>query len=129
LFDGVEDMKYCYCPNCDNLRPKSWYLRSRCERCQGECIEFNVKRSTFGILMYFFYALAGIMVVLYMGKNIWHSDWANIISSVPQQTFLILMIAFLVIGLVFSFIDVGKMNVEAEKVRISLKQDKAKKSP
>jgi hypothetical protein len=129
LFDGVENMKYCYCPNCDNLRPKSWYLRSRCEMCQGECIEFNVKRSTFGILMYFFYALAGIMVVLYAGNYIWHSDWASVISSVPQQTFTILMIAFFVIGLVFSYLDLGKMKVEAEKVRDGLRQDTTKKSP
>jgi hypothetical protein len=123
-------MKYCYCPNCDNLRPKSWYLRSRCELCHDECLQFNVKRSVFGILMYVFYALAGIMVVLYIGNYIWHADWAGIISSLPENTALILIIAFFVAGLVLSFLDIGKMNAEAEKVKSGLKQTKVtRKSP
>jgi hypothetical protein len=123
-------MKYCYCPNCDNLRPKSWYLRSTCEVCAGQCLEFNVKRSIFGILMYAFYAMAGLLVILYAGNYILHADWANIITNVPQQTAQILMIVFFALGLVFSFIDLGRMKAEAEKIRGDLRQEKAdKKSP
>jgi len=123
-------MKYCYCPDCDNLRPKSWYLRSRCEVCQGECRQFRVKHSLFGILMYAFYALAGVLVALYIGNYIWYMDWASIISSVPRNTVITLMIAFFVVGLVMSFIDIGRMNAEAERIRDGLKQvQTSKKSP
>jgi len=117
-------MKYCYCPNCDYLRPKSWFLRSRCEVCQGECVQFDVKRSIFGILMYLCYALSGILIALYVGNFLWHAGWASIISSVPQNTVLIIIIVFFITGLVFSFIDIGRTNAEAEKVKNGLKQVK-----
>lgn len=119
-------MKYCYCPRCDNLRPKGWLLRSHCEICQGDCIIFTVKRSLFGLVAYAFYILALAAIGLYAGRFMWSSSWADFYDVSSNEAILIL-IGLYATGLVLSFIDLGRTNAEAQRIKGKMKLEQASK--
>jgi hypothetical protein len=91
-------VKFCYCPECKELRPKNWQSGRSCKRCYGTCTIIKVPTSVAGYLMYAFSALAVALVALYL----FDEKWAMSDYSIP------LIFAAIIASFVCSFIEIGR---------------------
>lgn len=57
-------MKFCYCEECKDLRPKTWYRHSNCLICGQKCATIAIPMSIYGYLMYALSAIAAAFVYL-----------------------------------------------------------------
>jgi ABC-type multidrug transport system fused ATPase/permease subunit len=108
-------VKYCYCPDCDSLRPRNWYARRDCEICGKECVSIVVKRTIFGQLMYLLDAIALALIVLYAAYYQFNSDWASFFSAVSSDVAVILIFALIILSFIFAFIDLTKTTAVAQQ--------------
>ncbi len=119
----MQGVKYCYCPDCDNLRPRNWYARRKCEICRKECVPIIVKRTIFGQLMYVLDALALVLVILYTAYYQFNSDLASFFSAVSSDAAAILIFVLIILSFVFAYIDLAKTSEiakeKAEKIHQS----------
>lgn len=101
-------MKFYYCPQCKDLRPRSWYHYGKCLLCGERCVVIVVPVSLFGYLMYGLSALAAVFVVLeLLGEDLGLGDIR-----------LYLMFGSIILALVFSFLELNRATTLAqERVR------------
>jgi hypothetical protein len=111
----LPDVKYCFCPDCNNLRPRNWYSRRKCAICGKECVSIVVKRTIFGQLMYALDAVAFVLIVLYAAYYQFDSDWASFFSAISSDDATILIFALIILSFVCAFIDVGKTTAIAQE--------------
>ncbi|HUT26507.1 MAG TPA: hypothetical protein VMW85_00460 [Methanomassiliicoccales archaeon] len=88
-------MKFCYCGQCKDLRPRSWYHHGDCLLCGNECAIIVVPMSIFGYLMYIFSAIGAIFVVL---------ELINEDVGLGEGR-LYIMFGSLVLAMVFTFLE------------------------
>lgn len=62
----ANNVKFCYCAECKDLRPMSWYRHSNCLICGDKCATFVIPMSIYGYLMYLLSAIAAVFVYLEM---------------------------------------------------------------
>ena len=117
-------MKYAYCPDCDNLRPRNWSARLRCETCGRECVPIIVKRTIFGQLMYVLDAIAVVLIVLYAAYYQFNSDWASFFSAVPSDVATILIFALIISSFVLAFVDLSKTMAIAQEKAEAIKRNR-----
>ncbi len=111
----MPSVKYCYCPSCDNLRPRNWHARRNCETCNKECVPIVVERTIFGLLMYALDAIAIVLIVLYAAYYQLNDDWASFFSAIPSDIATILIFALIILSFVLAFIDLSKTTVIAQQ--------------
>lgn len=111
----MQGVKYCYCPDCDNLHPRNWYARRKCEICGKECVPIIVKRTIFGWLMYALDAAAVVLIVLYAAHYQFNSDLVSFFSAVPSDVAIALIFGLIILSFVFSFVDIAKTSAIAKK--------------
>jgi len=109
-------MKFCYCPQCKSLRPKNWYSRRECERCNGDCVILNVKRSFYGYLMYTLDAIALVLIVFYLGYRDWNWEAANFVGDVPQDIYFALILGSVIVSFVLAYLDLKVTTKRAEEM-------------
>ncbi len=112
---AFSSVKYCYCPSCDNLRPRNWYARRNCEICNKECVTIVVERTIFGLLMYVLDAIAVVLIVLYAAYYQFNADWASFFSAIPSDVALILIFAMIILSFISAFIDLSKTTAIAQQ--------------
>jgi hypothetical protein len=108
-------VKYCYCPSCDNLRPRNWYSKRECEICAKQCVPIIVKRTIFGQLMYLLDAIAFVLIVLYAAFYQFNADWASFFSAIPSDVATILIFSLIIASFVFAYIDLSKTTAIAQE--------------
>ncbi len=108
-------MKYCYCPDCDSLRPRNWHARRDCEICGKECISIAVKRTIFGQLMYLLDAIALVLIVLYATYYQFNFGWASFFSAISSDVAVILIFVFIILSFVFAYVDLAKTTAIAQQ--------------
>ena len=111
----MQDVKFTYCPDCDNLHPRNWYSRRRCEMCGKECVSIAVKRTIFGQLMYALDAVAFVLIALYAAYYQFNSDWASFFSVISPDTATILIFALIILSFICVYIDITKTTVIAQE--------------
>ena len=68
-------MKFCYCPDCKELKPTSWYRRKHCALCGRECRIITIPISFYGYLMYALSAVGAAFLALeIMGEDLGLGD-------------------------------------------------------
>ena len=88
-------VKFLYCPECKELRVKSWYaVRDVCSRCRGQARAIVVPRSA---LTYFSYALY-VLVPGLVGVHL----------LTDADMYLCLSVAGLVAMMIVSYADISK---------------------
>jgi hypothetical protein len=107
-------MRYCYCPECDKLRPRNWYSRGKCEICGGRCVDIEVPRTIMGYLMYVLDVIAAIFIGIYLFTDSLTGGLGEFIDSLGVTG--VVMIIFLLIGasLVFGYLDLKETTKLAE---------------
>jgi hypothetical protein len=91
-------VKFIYCPECKELRPKSWYHYGDCIICGKKSVTINIPMSIFGYLMYVFSAV-GIIFVVY--------ELAGIRTGLGDLR-LFIMFGAIIAALVFSYIETDR---------------------
>ncbi|MDD1772062.1 MAG: hypothetical protein LUQ09_03995 [Methanomassiliicoccales archaeon] len=100
-------MKFIYCPECKELRPKSWYHYGDCILCGKKSMTIKIPISIFGYLMYAFSAV-GIIFVSY--------EIADIQTGLGDLR-LFIMFGAIIAALVFSYIETSRATeLAVEKV-------------
>jgi hypothetical protein len=61
-------VKFCYCADCKELRPRSWYHRGDCLLCGKECKTIVIPMSIYGYLMYILSVVGAVFVVVRFGE-------------------------------------------------------------
>ncbi|MCG7845147.1 MAG: hypothetical protein MIO90_06940 [Methanomassiliicoccales archaeon] len=98
-------MKFCYCTECKDLRPKSWYRGSECVICGGKCTIITIPMSIFGYLMYVLSAIGAIFVFFeLMDTKLGIGDLR-----------LYIMFGSIVLALLFSFLEMDRCTKLAGK--------------
>jgi hypothetical protein len=120
----LRDVKYCYCPDCNNLHPSNWYAKRECEICGKEGITIIVKRTIFGQLMYALDLVAFVLIVLYAAYYQFNSDWASFFSAISSDLAIILIFALIILSFVFSFIDITRTTVIAREKAEVIRQNR-----
>ena len=119
----MPDVKYYYCPDCDNLRPHNWHARRRCEGCGKEAIPITVERTIYGLMMYVLDAIAAVLIALYAAHYQFNAEWASFFSAVPSDVATFLIFALIIASFVFAYIDLSKTsaiaNQKVEEIRRS----------
>ena len=111
----MQDVKYCYCPDCNNLRPRNWYTRRQCQICGKECVSIIVKRTIFGQLMYGLDVVAFVLIVLYAAYYQFNSDWASFFSVISSDVATILIFALIILSFVCAYIDIARTKAIAQE--------------
>lgn len=106
-------MRYCYCPKCDQARPKNFRTGSRCETCRDECVLIEVKRSVFGLAMYALDIVAAVMILFYLAYYNFNADFASFVGAIDETLYVVVMFGLILVSFVFAAIDLGKTNQEA----------------
>jgi hypothetical protein len=57
-------MKFCYCPDCKELRPTSWFRRKTCLLCGRDCRIISIPISIYGYAMYALSAVGAAFLAL-----------------------------------------------------------------
>jgi hypothetical protein len=98
-------VKFCYCPECKDLRPRSWYGGSKCVICREKCSIIVIPMSIYGYLMYFLSAIGAIFVFFeFMDTELGIGDLR-----------LYIMFGSIVLALVFSFLEIDRATKLAKK--------------
>jgi hypothetical protein len=111
----LQDVKFCYCPDCNNLRPRNWYTRRQCQICGKECVSIIVKRTIFGQLMYALDAVAFVLIVLYAAYYQFNSDWASFFSAISSDVATVLIFALIILSFICAYIDIAKTTAIAQE--------------
>lgn len=121
-------MRYCYCTECDKLRPRNWYARNKCEICDGKCTVIEVRRSFWGYLMYLLDIVAVIFIVIYLFSDSLSGALGEFVQSLGME--LIALLFFLLIGgsLICAYFDLKETNLKAERKVAEIKLKKNQQS-
>lgn len=114
-------MKFCYCPECDRLRPKNWYSRERCNGCGGECIIYRESRSIYGSIMYLLDVIALVLVVLYVAYNDFNVQTVSFIGEVSVGMLFGVIFGLILVSFIFGYVDLSKTT---EKVAMRARADR-----
>jgi len=117
-------MRYCYCPECDRLRPSNWYSRGKCEICGGECVNIDVKRTFKGYLMYLLDTVAVIFIVVYLLGDTRVGVMGNPVQYIGLEGVAIIIFVLVGSSLVFGYLDLKDTTraAEAKVENIKLKR-------
>lgn len=100
-------MKFIYCPECKELRPKSWYHYGDCMLCGKKSMTIKIPMSIYGYLMYAFSAV-GLIFVIY--------EFLGIRTGLGDLR-LYLMFGSLILAMIFSYIETERSaKLAAQKV-------------
>ena len=108
-------MKFCYCPECDKLRPSNWYARDKCEICSGKCMVFRIKRTILGYLMYALDIIALVFIVLYLTAEVFPESAGEALRSLGTETVAVLIFVLVGASLVFAYFDIKETTRRAEE--------------
>lgn len=116
-------MRFCYCPECDTIRPRNWYSRDRCTSCDVDCIIYNVKRSIYGYIMYLLDAVAVVLIFLHIAHNDLSWETVAFMSEIPGLVTIIAIFGLIFISLGFGYVDLTKTTEVALEKALSDKRD------
>ncbi|MDH4123016.1 MAG: hypothetical protein OEV21_02875 [Thermoplasmata archaeon] len=107
-------MRFLYCPECGNLRPRGWFFfTKRCEVCGNEMVKFNVPMTKITPFYYASLTITFVVLALYLLNY-----------EIPYETgTLILLIA---LTMVLAFADYTKSHYIAKEM-MRKKKEEAKK--
>ncbi|TFG56259.1 MAG: hypothetical protein E4H30_04895 [Methanomassiliicoccus sp.] len=91
-------MKFCYCGQCKDLRPRSWYHHGDCLLCGNECAVIVIPMSISGYLMYVFSAIGAVFVA---------SELMNLDLGLGEGR-LYIMFGSIILAMVFSFLELER---------------------
>ena len=114
-------MRDCYCPECDKLRPRNWYARSKCEICRGKCTEIHVNRTFYGYLMYLLDAVAAIFIVIYLLANSLTGSLGEFVQSLGIEAITIIIFGLIGASVVFGYLDLKETSRRAEEKVLQIK--------
>ncbi len=98
-------MKFYYCPECKDLRPKSWYNRGKCLLCGRECTTVVIPMSIYGYLMYALSTVGATMLAFeLMGTDLGLGE-----------SRLYIMFGALILALIFSFLELERTTWQAKE--------------
>jgi hypothetical protein len=98
-------MKFCYCPECKDLRPTSWYRRKNCMLCGKECRIVTIPMSIYGYLMYALSAVAAILVAMEIME----------VDLGIGETRIYIIFGSLLLAFVFSFLEINRATQIAQE--------------
>lgn len=101
-------MKFCYCPECNVLRPRNWYLRTKCEICGGQCKILHVKVSIFGWMMYLFSSVAVFFLFIFLvrGQSLFGSP--AIFESLPSELLIAVVFASIFVAFILQYLELSR---------------------
>lgn len=107
-------MRYSYCPECDKLHPKNWYMRSKCEICDGKCALIEVKRTIYGYLMYLLDAIAVVFIGIYLFADSLTGSLADFVQSLGIEGVAMMIFALIGASVVCAYFDLKETTRRAE---------------
>lgn len=108
-------MKFLYCRECGNMRPRGWmFMTKRCEICHSDMVKINVKMTKVAPFYYASLAATVVLLVLFFSGY-----------PVPFDTYLVLVAA--IVTMVIAFVDYS-ISYERAKEMVEGDEEKRKKS-
>jgi len=107
-------MRYCYCPECDKLRPRNWYSRGKCEICKGNCVDIQVNRTFNGFLMYLLDAVAVVFIGIYLFADSLTGGLGDFVNSLGIEMVAVIMFVLIGASLVFGYFDIRETTAMAQ---------------
>jgi hypothetical protein len=108
-------MRYCYCPECDKLRPRNWYARNKCEICRGKCTVIEVNRTIYGYMMYLLDAVAAVFIGIYLFADSLTGSLGEFVQSLGIEALTIIIFALIGASVVFGYFDLKETSRRAEQ--------------
>jgi hypothetical protein len=91
-------VKFCYCPECKDLRPMSWYRHRNCLLCGQKSIIIAIPMFIYGYLMYGLSAIGAAFVYFEMTET----------DIGIGDTQVYVMFGSIILALVFSFLELDR---------------------
>lgn len=108
-------MKFLYCTECGNIRPRGWILFTRrCEICHNEMVKISVKSTKIAPFYYGSLVITMIVLALHLMEY-----------AVPYGTMLVLGLAILT--MILAFIDYSISYDRAKEMVKGMRKDAEKK--
>lgn len=105
-------MRFLYCMECGNLRPRGWRIMiRRCETCGSDMVEIKVKMTKVGPVYYASLAATSVLIVLYL-----------VGYQLPYGTYP--MVAATIVMLILAFVD---YNISYGRAKEMVKDDEEKR--
>ena len=108
-------MRYCYCPECDKIRPRNWYARNRCEICRGKCTIIEVKRTIHGYIMFLLDGLAAVFIGIYLFADSLTGSLGEFVQTLGIEAITIIIFGLIGASVVFGYFDIKETSRRAEK--------------
>jgi hypothetical protein len=108
-------MKFLYCRECGNMRPRGWmFMTKRCEICGGDMVRIDVKMTKVAPFYYASLAATVVLLVLFLAGY-----------PVPFDTYLVL--AAVILTMIIAFVDYSISYGHAKEM-VEGDEEKRKKS-
>ncbi len=105
-------MKFLYCRECGNMRPRGWmFMTKRCEICRSDMVKINVKMTKVAPFYYTSLAATTVLLALFL-----------VGYPVPFDTYLVLVAA--IITMIIAFVD---YSISYERAKEMVKGDEEKR--
>jgi len=97
-------MKFLYCRECNNLRPRGWIIfTKRCETCHNEMEKFGVKMTV--VAPFYYASVVALMIALIM-----------YLTDMEIPLGITAVIILLVLTMILAFIDYNSSYIQAKKI-------------
>lgn len=109
-------MKYCFCEDCGRLRPKTWFLSDKCDRCKKKSEIIVVNRSKLGYLMYALDAITLILITLFvLGREL----STDLLFGIGEDATIMLVFGSISAAMIFGILDIKRTTERASEIIIS----------